>query len=198
MLTADEIAFLKSQGLAESDVYDGRNQSGARWRAGVRATGQTLVLGAHCENVGHRLRTRSGHCAQCNPANISYQNRYNSTGYVYIAGSLRLKLLKIGTAVDINQRLDNLIQQSYGGIRDWEMLFYAKVESGGRVEGNALAAMSQYSLRLSYKKDGRDQQATEIIRARFSAALSALVDAIGDEAVQDKFLSHRHKQFEFE
>ena len=166
MLTPEETTFLRTQGLADSDVYDGRYQSAARWKAGVRAEGQTLVLGAHCEKAGHRLRTRSGHCAQCNPANISYQNRYHSVGYVYIAGSLHRKLLKVGTASDIRQRLTNLKQQSYGGIQDWEMLFYAKVKFGGRVEQKALATLNRYSVSLNYNKDGRDQEATELIRVK--------------------------------
>ena len=108
------------------------------------------------------------------------------------------ELLKVGTASDIRQRLTNLKQQSYGGIQDWEMLFYAKVKFGGRVEQKALATLNRYSVSLNYNKDGRDQEATELIKSKFSTILNALVDAIGQEAVRDKFLSRRHSQFEFD
>ena len=144
MLTPGELAFLKSQNLTADDVYDGRYQSAARWKAGVRVAGLALVLGAACSRGGHRLRTRSGHCAQCDTRNIAYQDRHHSPGYVYIAGSLSAKLLKIGIAVDVEQRKRNLRHQAYGGIHDWEMLFYAKVENRGKVEREALRLLQRF------------------------------------------------------
>lgn len=36
MLTKDELEFLRTQGLSATDVYDGRGQSSAAWKAGVR------------------------------------------------------------------------------------------------------------------------------------------------------------------
>lgn len=112
MLTKDEIEFLKTQGLTAADVYDGRSQSSATWKVGVRAAGKTVVLGTPCSSKGHRLRTRSGDCAQCDTAKLSYQKRHNSEGYIYIAGSKSAKLLKVGTCVDIDQRHRNLRHQN--------------------------------------------------------------------------------------
>ncbi|WP_421405095.1 hypothetical protein [Agrobacterium fabrum] len=116
MLTQDELEFLRTQGLSATDVYDGRGQSSAAWKAGVRSAGKTVVLGSPCSSKGHRLRTRSGHCAQCDTAKLSYQKRHNTEGYIYIAGSKAARLLKVGTCVDIEQRRRNLRNQMYGGI----------------------------------------------------------------------------------
>jgi hypothetical protein len=54
------------------------------------------------------------------------------TGYIYIAGSKSARLLKVRTCVDIEQRGKNLRHQRYGNVSDWEMLFTAKVDTGGR------------------------------------------------------------------
>ncbi len=189
MLTAAELAFLKSQNLSAGDVYDGRNQSTARWKAGVDTAGLTLVLGTACSKGGHRLRTRSGHCAQCNTATLAYQHRHHSSGYVYIAGSRSARLLKIGTTIDIEQRKRSLRQGEYGGIRDWEMLFHAKVENGGKTEGDALRLLQRFKISRPYEKDGSPQDAGELLQTSFPKALKAIADAIGNSKRADLWMS---------
>lgn len=178
MLTIDEIDFLKTQGLSPDDVYDGRGQSSAAWKAGVRSAGKTVVLGTSCSSQGHRLRTRSGHCAQCDTAKLSYQKRHNTEGYIYIAGSKSAKLLKVGTCVDIEQRRRNLRNQLYGNISDWEMLFTAKVDAGGKVEGDTLARLSKFKVVRMYEKDGKKQEAAEMLQTSFSVALSVVQESL--------------------
>lgn len=178
MLTRDESDFLKAQGLSPADVYDGRGQSSAAWKAGVRSAGKTVVLGSPCSSKGHRLRTRSGHCAQCDTAKLSYQKRHNTEGYIYIAGSKAARLLKVGTCVDIEQRRRNLRNQMYGGISDWEMLFTAKVDAGGKVEGDALARLSKFKVVRMYEKDGKKQEAAEMLKTSFSVALSVVQESL--------------------
>lgn len=197
MLTREETAFLKSQGLSAADVYDGRMQSSAGWKAGVRAAGLTVVLGTPCKNGGHRLRTRSGHCAQCDTSKLSYQKRHHTPGYVYIAGSKSARLLKIGTAVDIEQRKRNLCNQAYGGIRDWTMLFTAKVQNGGKTEGDAIRRLKAFQVVRLYDKDGLQQEAAEMLQTSFTKAIKALAAAIGDERATELWKSPRAKDYEF-
>ena len=178
MLTRDELEFLKGQGLTTVDVYDGRKQSSAAWKVGVRQAGKAVVLGTPCAAKGHRLRTRSGHCAQCDTAKLSYQKRHNTEGYVYIAGSKSARLLKVGTCVDIEQRRRNLRNQRYGNISDWEMLFTAKVDTGGKVEGSALSLLSPYKVVRPYEKDGKKQEAAEMLKTSFSIALAAIQETL--------------------
>ncbi len=65
MLTQDEIFFLSRYNLSPDDVFDGRHYSQAGARQMAKELGKTLVLGSPCNAAGHRLRTRPGHCAQC-------------------------------------------------------------------------------------------------------------------------------------
>lgn len=197
MLTRDEVAFLKSQGLSAADVYDGRGKTSAAWKAGVRAAGLTVVLGSSCKSGGHRLRTRSGHCAQCDTSKLSYQKRHHSPGYVYIAGSKSARLLKIGTAIDIEQRTRNLCNQAYGGMRDWVMLFTAKVENGGQTEGEAIRRLKSFKVVRNYDKDGYQQEAAEMLQTSFTKAINAVAAAIGDEKPSELWRSSRSRDYEF-
>lgn len=197
MLTKDEIAFLKSQGLTVADVYDGRHQTSADWKAGVRAAGKIVVLGTSCSSQGHRLRTRSGHCAQCDSKKLSFQKRHNTEGYIYIAGSKSAKLLKIGTCVDIEQRRRNLRHQGYGNISDWEMLFTAKVDAGGKVEEDALARLSKFKVVRDYSKDGKKQEAAEMLKAKFSIALAAVQETLKGTSASEIRKALKTSDYEF-
>ena len=42
--------------------------------------------------AGHRLRSRAGHCFQCDTARIAFVKRHHDTAYIYIAGSLETKV----------------------------------------------------------------------------------------------------------
>src|SRR6478672_11099576 len=102
ILTDAEIAFLEKYGLSASNVYDGRGQSQEKREAAAKQGGFDVILAANCTKPNpHRLKTRSHHCAQCDPSKLARQIRYNTPGSVYIAGSLQTKLLKIGSTDDV-------------------------------------------------------------------------------------------------
>lgn len=192
-----KFAFLESQSLTVDDVYDARGQPFAVWKAKVRAAGKTVVLGTPCQKGGHRLRTRSGHCVQCDTSKLSYQHRHHSTGHIYIAGSLSTKLLKIGTAIDIEQRRRNLRRQAYGGICDWEMLFTAKVQHGGKTENKALNRLNSFKVVRTYDKDGSPQEAAELVKTSLTKAIDAVANAIGTEAPTELWKAPNWKEYDF-
>lgn len=122
--TEDELRFLHWHGLDEDDVYDGRHQSKEDRHEGAKNAGKFLVLSSvRCRAAGHRIRTRAGHCFQCDPLKLVYQIRHSTSGYVYIAGTLAGRLIKIGTAKDIPQRERQLRAEGYAGFSDWVVLF---------------------------------------------------------------------------
>ncbi|MBE0580520.1 GIY-YIG nuclease family protein [Devosia sp.] len=197
MLTETEKSFLQSQGLSESDVYDARGQSSASWKAGVRVAGLSVVLGSPCNNGGHRLRTRSGHCVQCDTSKLSYQKRHHSEGYVYIAGSQKAQVIKVGTAVDIDQRERNLRGQSYAGISDWTMLFSVKVDAGGKIEGEVLRDLNRIAISRAYEKDGRQQDAGEVLRTDFTTALNAMFRALKQVKFDEPWRSSAWSEYDW-
>src|SRR3954467_15069268 len=128
LFSDEEIGFLARHGYSVEEVYDGRHQSKDERAASAKREGKHLVLAGvigrgDCRRKGHRLRTRAGHCIQCNPINIAYQRREDTPGYVYIAGSLSGRVIKIGTTGDLNQRENQMRGEGYGGSKDWIVLF---------------------------------------------------------------------------
>ncbi len=104
LLTDGEKRFLRWHGLSVDDVFDARGMSGDVWKQLIREEGKTIALGTACGRGGHRLRTRAGHCVQCDPKKLAFQARHSADQYVYIAGSLSTQLIKIGTCMNIPQR----------------------------------------------------------------------------------------------
>jgi T5orf172 domain len=196
-LTAAELAFLEKYGLSASNVYDGRGQSKAKREAAAKQGGFDLILAAGCTNGGHRLKTRSGHCAQCDTSKLARQTRYNTPGSVYIAGSLRTKLLKIGSTDDVEQRERTLqYERGYGSAPDWKVLFHAKVAKKGEVEGAALRSLERYKVPRPYV-NGSQQEAAELLNAPFSEALVAVADAIGPSGCDDPWMSPSVAEYEW-
>lgn len=196
-LTDEELWFLRRVGLSANDVYDGRGESKDSREWAARQTGKVLVLGPRCRAAGHRLRTRSGHCAQCDTRKIAFQQRYNSSGYVYIAGSLSGRLIKIGTAQDIPQRQRQLRAEQHGGYSDWYVLFSIWVNEAGRVEHDASARVNSPRHFGSYFKDNIGQTATEVLRCSFSTALQAITDVVGGTEGHQTWKSIYVNKYEF-
>jgi hypothetical protein len=178
--TEEELRFLRWHRLDQEDVYDGRFQSKRGREAAAKREGKDLVLtSVPCRAAGHRIRTRAGHCFQCDPLKLVYQVRHSKSGYVYVAGSLSGRVIKIGTAEDIPQRSHQLRAEQYGGFGDWRILFSIKVSEAGRVEHDASARVPGRRIYRSYFKDGVEQTAIEVLECSFSAAVKAVRDSPG-------------------
>jgi hypothetical protein len=70
-LTQGELAFLARQGLGPGDVYDARGLPQSYWRKDMKDEGKTIALGNPCKKGGHRLRSRGGHCSQCDTSVVT-------------------------------------------------------------------------------------------------------------------------------
>jgi hypothetical protein len=65
------------------------------WKQQMKGLGKLVAFGVYpCAAKGHTLRTRAGHCIQCNTANLSYLKRMNESADVYVAWSKGSKLVK--------------------------------------------------------------------------------------------------------
>jgi T5orf172 domain len=196
--TTEELLFLSRHNYSEGDVYDGRFKTKINREASAKEARKVLILtNKRCRAQGHRLRTRAGHCAQCNPANIAFTAREDATGYVYIAGSLSGRVIKIGTAKDISQRVRQIRAERYGGFADWEVLISVEVEDAGKVEREAASRILGKKMYSSYFKDGREQMAIEMVCCPFSSAFKALAETIGGIGRASFWLS-RYPQYEFD
>ncbi len=197
-LTKAELDFLKQKGFTKNDVYNGLGIKQKYWMSLVKKEGKPIALGNPCTYEKHRLKWPSGHCAQCNPRNIGkgFSDRFSQTKYIYIAGSLSHKVMKIGIGDDPEQRLAVLRRQPYAGVPDWQLLFHMKVPNSARLEHEAISSLSKHVVRLGYFKDGGKQTAIEVIKCSYVDALKAIAKS-AKTAESDPWQSPKVGSYEF-
>ena len=120
------------------------------------------------------FRSRKGHCVQCDTAKLAFAGRHDLEQYIYIAGSLRARLIKIGVCVDLLQRVRQICTERHGDAADWEILFALHIARAGEIEDIVLYKLSAYSVDEYYWKNGALQKSIELRRCSFSQALAAL------------------------
>jgi T5orf172 domain len=110
----------------------------------------------------------------------NFRTRHYGSGYVYIAGSLSHRVLKIGTTVNIRQQEKGLRRTAYSGIDDWVLLYCVRADEAGRIEHDARRRLVRYRELRMYDKEGHRQKGREIVNCRFGIALEALEGLLDD------------------
>ncbi len=102
----------------------------------MKDLGMTIAIGLNpcTARERHTLKDKYGHCIQCGTHNLAFQKRFNESGFIYVAKSESLGLIKIGTAKDIVQREYSLNNWGYGGCSDWKIKFNRQCNKHGRIE----------------------------------------------------------------
>jgi hypothetical protein len=177
-LTASELRFLRNQGLGPNDVMDVRHMPQWLWFKRIKEEGKRIALGSKCRKAGHRLRSTKGHCVQCDTKVLAFAARFNLKQFLYIAGSQRARLIKIGVCKDLSQRLRQICTERHGDARDWEILYAVEIERAGEVEDRVLGRLRDYSIYSTYWKDGIIQQSIELRRCSISQAMEAMTAEI--------------------
>jgi len=177
-LTTEELAFLRSQGLGPDDVFDARWMSQARWFREIKEAGKTVALGNPCRKAGHRLRSRKGHCVQCDTKILAFAGRYDLKQYLYVAGSLSARLIKIGVCKDLLQRIRQICAERHGDARDWEVIYAVEIDRAGEIEDRILSRLGRYAIDSHYWKNGFLQQSIELRRCSISHAMEAMTAEI--------------------
>jgi hypothetical protein len=144
-------------------VFDATGLSKSRYEPIMKELEKSFAYGVTpCRAAGHTLRSRAGHCIQCNTACIAFQKRHQKDGYIYIAGSVSSRMIKIGVTGDIQNRRASLNQKLYGGANDWEILLSAHIGNAGRIESDAHKALSVFSTEGTYISEGRVTECYEL------------------------------------
>jgi len=177
-LTPEQRHFLGEQKVPLSELFDASGMSKSGYVEAMRESGQNFAYGVTpCGKGGHTLRTRAGHCIQCDTSKIAYQLRHQNAGHVYLAGSPSTKLLKVGTTLDLRDREQKLTEYAYGGATDWEILVSGHCSGAGKVEYLAHRQLKDASVGGFYVRAGRRQACYELFRCGYDAAKKALLGA---------------------
>lgn len=186
MLTQTERAFLNGQTIPIDLVFDARGMAKELYKVASKDLGCILIIGSPCKASGHRLRTRSGHCAQCNTAVIAFQQRSSADGFVYVMHSPRSGLTKVGSSLDIWKRREQLRAERYAGANDWEVYATAKAPEMGKLEFAVHGRLKTFVKAVPYEKEGRGQLAGECFSCSPAVAISELVEIAGKLGLEVK------------
>lgn len=197
-LTKKELDFIREKGFTKLHVFNAVGMRKADWKLLMKKEDKPIALGNPCNNGQHRLKWPYGLCAQCNPNHIgkSFSSRFSETKYIYVAGSLSQRIVKIGVGDDPHKRVYKLNYDCYAGAADWQLLFQVKVPNAGRVEHDALLSLKKHSARRFYLKDGYKQEAIEALECSYSLALQAIFTAIKVRK-SEPWQTHDHKKYDF-
>lgn len=175
----EERDFLARYHIAESRIFDGRGKTKKECHDMAKAGGFDFYYAGSCQNGGHRIKMRSGHCAVCNPANMTFQKRYSGSGALYVAKSK--KFTKVGV-VDNVSNLDHReyclnMYAGYGDVADWKIIAWACLDKDvGRSENAIHGALSEYSVKgITYSYgDGDRREAQELFSCDPRVAISVI------------------------
>lgn len=182
LFSEDELYDLDKHGVPLTQVYDGRGLSAKERKLRAKASGALLVLAAPCNKSGHRLRTRSGNCFQCDPKQLTYQTRWRQSGWVYIAASLSGRLFKIGCTTSPRMRESQIRSLGYAGFSDWRIITAACVAEMGVCESKVMTTMSSKRVVVPFLNHGDVKLGKEVFRTSLEAVMDAFctsVDSIG-------------------
>jgi hypothetical protein len=174
-LTSEQRAFLAAHAIPLSAVFDASGMRRPDYQATMKGLGKSFAFGVTpCNRAMHTLRTRAGHCIQCDTSKIAYMLRYDATAFIYIAGSANGQLIKVGSSGDVHERRGILNGFRYGGQSDWQMLAFANCPSAGRVEFAVHAELSPFQVPGRYTQGGKERSCYELFRCDFADARDAV------------------------
>lgn len=172
-----EINFLRKHDIPNELLFDASGQSVSKVKAEMKAKGKRFAFNTtKCNKGGHTIRTRSGHCIQCNTARVAYMNRHESAGIFYVMQSSKKKLFKVGfTSTKKEERSDSLNRTNYGSINDWVELFTFNSSHAGKLETYVKQELCLYLSKFGYAHDGHTQHSSEIFDCTYSQVKDAII-----------------------
>lgn len=185
-MTNEEQNFINEQGLPEELFIDANRQSINQIEGKMKSLGKVFAYNSiPCDQYGHTIRTRAGHCIQCDTARIAFILRHVSFGTVYIAGSVKGQLIKIGPTSSKASRSESLNRTKYGNQDDWEILLSFMCLSAGALEFEIHKLLRPFAAtEIKYSHENRDQKTYELFRCSYKRAKESLTQITNDLKIE--------------
>ncbi|PMK78534.1 hypothetical protein BCT61_05465 [Vibrio breoganii] len=184
-ITVDQLQFLTRHNLKVSSVFDAQGMKRKDYMEAMRELNKFVAINVTpCKAMGHTMRTRQGRCIQCNPKAITFNNRYNAHGSVYIAGSLKGKIVKVGFSLNPETRAKRLCGDRYGGRDDWKLLYTVTCDLAGKVEFSTHAELKQFNTPGTYRNyASKPSQCFELFDCDFTVAKTAIEKSLASNGL---------------
>lgn len=199
-LTSEQITFLKSQNIDIRLVFNANGLKKDEYSSIMKDFNKIVAYNVTpCKAHGHTLRTRSGHCCQCNTATLAFQMRADSKGITYLAASLNAKCIKVGFTTKVSVRGASLNSSKYANQNDWKILFAIESPVAGQIENMANQKLFKYKNNLDYFHDNHSQEANEIFFYSYSFARQIILDICQDNSFKyDTVVDIKSNDYEFQ
>lgn len=184
-LTKEQTEFLKQQDIPEELVFDASGLTKTEYHSIMKEQGKIIAFNVTpCNTGGHSLRTRSGHCIQCDTSKIAFIKRAISIGIVYIAGSIKGEVIKIGYTQNKTVRENSLNRTKYGGYDDWIVLFSTQSFNAAEIEHLCQTSLRRYGVSNKYEHDNHTQETYELFSCSYLKAKSGLNEILSNNSIR--------------
>lgn len=175
-LSKSQLRFLDNHNVPLEKLFDAKGLKKKEYRTKMKELNKAVAFNVvPCRKKGHTLRSRSGHCVQCNTAYLAFQKRNDSKGIVYIAESIKGHIIKVGYSKSFKTRSESLNRTEYAGFSDWIIKFAVESKNAGKIEHKISAILNEHSKKIEYEHDNHLQIATEIYDCSFHLAKEELL-----------------------
>ena len=153
-----------------------------------------------CEK-GHSLRARSKHCIVCDTFKIQKYKELYSPGFVYIAGSKKKKIIKIGSSKDnwtIEKRQNYLNEKKgYAETNDWKILYSYFCDKRGFHEKEIHKLLKPYHADgLVYQKEDLTNS-TEVYYCSYKKAFDVCEQYFNDKEIKKNMIEKTFEEYKF-
>lgn len=184
-LTKEQKDFIKKYQIPEDLLFDANGKEMSEELKQSMLDSKTVIAynaTGNLENPDFNFINIDGDFVQAEPEKIPFALRTYKTGYIYIAGSKKNHLIKVGSSNETKDRIKtlNITTTKSGPIDDWELIFQAKTETLGKVERMFQQKLSEYKSATQYEK-GKLQNGGELYRCSYHKAKDAITAAEGEE-----------------
>lgn len=182
-LTDEQIEFLGYHGIPLDRVFDASGMRTKDYKDVMRQRESWVAYGVTpCKEAGHTLRSRAGHCIQCDPAKITYIKKQAQGGLIYVAWSESKGLVKVGVTNSTQKRVGLLKSEMYGGASDWKLVRAWESDRVGKVETEAHRQLQPYASNASYLKNGVLTECAELFKCSSQHAVETISQILEPKA----------------
>jgi hypothetical protein len=184
-LTKEQKDFIKKHQISEDVLIDANGEAMSEdLKQRMLDTEKVIAYNVSgcTENTDYNFTDIDGVFVQGDTDRIPFALRTYKTGYIYIAGSKKNHLIKVGSSNEVKDRIKtlNIATSKSGHIDDWELIFQAKTETLGKVEKMFQQKLREYKSSSQYEK-GKLQNGGELYRCSYHKAKDAMIAAEGEE-----------------
>ena len=73
-ITKEQLKFLETQKISLDKIFDATGLSKTEYHKSMKEMDKIIAIGVTpCAKFSHSMRTRNGHCVQCNTATIAFR-----------------------------------------------------------------------------------------------------------------------------